>query len=347
MAAVAIILACCIQAASLDSRGGADAERAARIGGLLANVEPAYRPVCSAMLRGGSATMAQVWQDWYVFHNVFPDRLTWGNGTYVDFGTNEPTVISNTLFFDKCLGWRGVCVEANPQLHAKIRATRGCTLVPTCVHSRATRGIVRGQGGHARVDIVGRRAIECIQPAEALERGGMGAGAQIDFISIDVEGAEAEVLRCLPLAARGVRAVLIEADKQPAELMQLWFHRQGYVLDNAFVLPVPAGTKVLDHLYTRRPQRAIYPRARNGRLVDALDHVDGDPPPGGSAPGVASAEQPACALTRNFTSWYCQPWEHWMRSARLKSKAGARGRGWDLCHTAPSRLSQLPREGAL
>ena len=42
-------------------------------------------------------------------------------------------VISNTLFFDKCLGWRGVCFEPQTRYHGWIRRTRGCTLVPSCV----------------------------------------------------------------------------------------------------------------------------------------------------------------------------------------------------------------------
>ena len=42
---------------------------------------------------------AQAWQDWVIFHNIFRHRVRWGGGSYVDFGTNDPEIISNTLFF--------------------------------------------------------------------------------------------------------------------------------------------------------------------------------------------------------------------------------------------------------
>ena len=48
-------------------------------------------------------TFAQGWQDWYLWHNIFkrsPAHLEWGGGFYVDLGTNSPTIVSNTLFFE-------------------------------------------------------------------------------------------------------------------------------------------------------------------------------------------------------------------------------------------------------
>ena len=79
----------------------------AAVAELLQNVKHHYRPLCSKMLHGGTFSFAQAHQDWYIFHNVFSARLEWGKGAYVDIGTNDPLLISNTLFFDKCLGWRG------------------------------------------------------------------------------------------------------------------------------------------------------------------------------------------------------------------------------------------------
>lgn len=72
-------------------------------------------------------------QDWYIFHNLFVNRLTWDDGSYIDIGTNNATWISNTLFFDRCLGWRGICFEPQQRYHDEIIQRRGCKLVPQCV----------------------------------------------------------------------------------------------------------------------------------------------------------------------------------------------------------------------
>ena len=54
-------------------------------------------------------------------------------GVYIDLAANDPFVLSNTFFLDRCRGWRGVCVEPNPQHHRRIRSLRGCELVPNCI----------------------------------------------------------------------------------------------------------------------------------------------------------------------------------------------------------------------
>jgi hypothetical protein len=49
-----------------------------------------------------------------LFHNYFKHLGAQYRGVYVDVGSNHPTELSNTAFFDKCLGWRGVCIEPQP-----------------------------------------------------------------------------------------------------------------------------------------------------------------------------------------------------------------------------------------
>ena len=45
-------------------------------------------------------------------------------GVYVDSGANSAVSLSNTYFYDKCLGWEGLCVEPLPQYHAELSAKR-------------------------------------------------------------------------------------------------------------------------------------------------------------------------------------------------------------------------------
>lgn len=53
-------------------------------------------------------------------------------------GANHPTSNSNTYFFEKCLGWEGVCVEANPDLANEFVGKRQCKLENVCVSNKAT-----------------------------------------------------------------------------------------------------------------------------------------------------------------------------------------------------------------
>jgi hypothetical protein len=55
-------------------------------------------------------------QDTFIWHNHL-QRLG-NNGTYVDVGAYHPYQLSNTAFLDICLGWRGLCIEMNPDRRA-------------------------------------------------------------------------------------------------------------------------------------------------------------------------------------------------------------------------------------
>ncbi|KAF4749281.1 hypothetical protein FOZ63_008227, partial [Perkinsus olseni] len=54
---------------------------------------------------------SQWFQDWFVYHNFFPWKR---NLTFMDIGAFHPFMYSNSLMFERCFGWRGVCVEPNP-----------------------------------------------------------------------------------------------------------------------------------------------------------------------------------------------------------------------------------------
>ena len=41
-------------------------------------------------------------------------QLRCGHGTFVEFGARNGVDHSNTLYFERALGWRGILVEADP-----------------------------------------------------------------------------------------------------------------------------------------------------------------------------------------------------------------------------------------
>lgn len=74
---------------------------------------------------------SQFRQDWILYHNFF--NATRRGGRYVDVGASHWMKLSNTVFFDKCLGWEGVCVEPNPRHAAGLRRHRSCMVFEECV----------------------------------------------------------------------------------------------------------------------------------------------------------------------------------------------------------------------
>lgn len=310
-----------------------DAQRTTRINELLTRIEPAYRQKCSSVFRGeGGASFSQAMQDWYVFHNLFPDRLEYGAGSYIDIGSNNATWISNTIFFDKCLGWKGICFEPQAKYHAGIKRSRGCKLVPQCVQGHAQTGGMVGSGGTARfVAGAAGGSAACTVASDALASQGFWPGMQVDLISIDIEGAEPDVLRCFPLDAFRVQAILIEVDKHDRDALALWFMRRGYALEQSFLHAPPwfkpGREMVLDHLYVRRRNPAVYPPGMQGLYARDDGATDTQP--------AEHDITPSCGLFAQHSGMYCHPWRHWLPHRSASTRA------WRACGDTPARLPKM------
>jgi len=142
--------------------------------------------------------------------------------TYVDVGANEPRHLSITAsLYD--LGWRGLLIEADPQHAEQLRIHRPADIVIECAAAD-----IEGELVFHRVPGTGLGSLDSAEAKEAAARGFDtstitvparrlstildDAGlAQIHFMSIDVEGAEATVLAGLDLRAHRPWVLCIES----------------------------------------------------------------------------------------------------------------------------------------
>jgi FkbM family methyltransferase len=166
------------------------------------------------------------------------------NGFFVEVGAYDGIVLSNTYFFEQA-GWRGILVEPNPAKASLCRANRpgsrvfGCAAVApgtpaevelldvvdgevysTLVPSDFNLSRLREFGLSSRTVRVPARTLDSI-----LEE---AAAPAIDFVSIDVEGAELDVLEGFDIAQWRPRLVMIEsATERPPEIRK-YFVGHGY-----------------------------------------------------------------------------------------------------------------------
>jgi len=184
----------------------------------------------------------------FLLWSVFGDRPT---GFFVDVGAFDGVMFSNTLSFEQA-GWRGVCVEAHPTYFEQCRQARpgSICLHAACVGDAASPEItfyadelglfsgvlegreaeltrryswLGGQGfqGFARVQV----------PAMTLNQildAHLPARTRIDFVSLDVEGSELDVLRGFDLARYRPRVLLLEANSpQAGEALSAYLAEHG------------------------------------------------------------------------------------------------------------------------
>jgi FkbM family methyltransferase len=141
------------------------------------------------------------------------------DGFFVDVGANDPKNGSQTWHLEE-LGWRGVVVEPQPRLVQKHKEERHAAVFACVCSSPQNAGKVlqfQVSGIHSSLDlnffVAGMRKEEIIEvPARTLDGilEDANAPSPIDFLSIDVESHEIEVLSGTTLKRWRPRLILIE-----------------------------------------------------------------------------------------------------------------------------------------
>jgi FkbM family methyltransferase len=139
-------------------------------------------------------------------------------GYFVEVGANQPQYLSQTFALEQ-QGWTGVLVEPQPDLADELRRQRSAKVFAVACTSRRNAGshmTLHLAGGHSSFDrnlnLPQRKPHGAIDvPTRTLDQILIEAGAQtVDFISIDVEGHELDVLDGFDLERWRPRLILIE-----------------------------------------------------------------------------------------------------------------------------------------
>ncbi len=181
--------------------------------------------------------------------------LDYDGGYFVELGANDGVDQSNTLYFERERGWRGVLIE--PILHNFLkcqgnRAADNAFFCAACVSDDYEAPYVRltysnlmttphgvdsdigDPDAHARSGAVylksGEQPVEVMAVARTLSSllDEAGAPAAMDLLSLDVEGGELEVLKGLDHRSHRFRYMLVEC-RDPQRLAN-YLADAGYVL---------------------------------------------------------------------------------------------------------------------
>ncbi len=132
------------------------------------------------------------------------------SGFFVDVGAYDGVNSSNSLIFEQ-QGWNGICFEPNPALFAQLRANRKCILmnciVGECVSKAEHFSINNAPALSKRSSEIDTSCLPMITLDYALS---ILSVDHVDYISIDVEGWERQVLWGFDILKYNPRLVIIE-----------------------------------------------------------------------------------------------------------------------------------------
>ena len=177
------------------------------------------------------AETAEFGQDYFIYRNFFRDyqpKGRNGKGVYIDIGAHMPFEYSNTAFFDKCLGWDGLCVEPNPDLAPFFDAYRSCKFFQNCIFEEpeddhlfvTSMADTHQQGFYA----------DCVTLDQLLHSQNLARPEVIDFLSIDVESSDLSMVVAFNFHEFDIRVILFEVQAGTR-----WMEIDMILLQNNFV----------------------------------------------------------------------------------------------------------------
>lgn len=163
------------------------------------------------------------------------DVFDWMTGGYfLDIGAAGGIELSNTYALEKHLSWQGLCIEADPASFRDLQANRRCKMLNACLAGKP--GKVRFAGrstffggmigataplnpGEQVLEFEARTLHEVLVQEKVPET--------IHYLTIDVEGAEEDILSTFPFRTHRFLAATIE---RPGEGLRAALKREGYLL---------------------------------------------------------------------------------------------------------------------
>jgi FkbM family methyltransferase len=171
------------------------------------------------------SSQAQLMQDLWV---LFETRSKRG-GYLVEFGASDGLELSNTYLLESSFGWRGIVAEPQPLFHEPLRKNRNCFVSTLCVAAKSGSIVQFNQARdplystisdysaadhHAKLREDGTLIqVETISLFDLLAKA--EAPKTIDYLSIDTEGSEFDILRAFDFDRYDVRLISAEHNYSP------------------------------------------------------------------------------------------------------------------------------------
>jgi FkbM family methyltransferase len=183
---------------------------------------------------------SQMRQDLFVLSELNFRR----DGYFVEFGACDGITISNTYLLELRFGWKGILAEPCRAWHSQLKRSRFAHVSTKCVWSRSGEELTFRQAPQPVIstieafgdsDGLGDRRkhgrsyqVETVCLEDLLIE--FGAPPEIDYLSIDTEGSELDILKAFDFSKYRIRIITVEHNHMPArEAIYALLTSRGYV----------------------------------------------------------------------------------------------------------------------
>ena len=165
----------------------------------------------------GEQYYSQAYQDYFLDNYIFRKKH---GGFFLDIGGNDPVNINNTYFFEKSRGWKGLAFEPMTAQREKWKTSRETECLPYALgradgEAEFCEYYDHGMSGFSKEveysgSVKARYKVPVRRLTDILSERGI---SHVDFVSLDVEGAEIDVLRGIDFSKVEIDCFTIENNK--------------------------------------------------------------------------------------------------------------------------------------
>jgi FkbM family methyltransferase len=204
---------------------------------------------------------SQYGQDRLIYQAFFKDKK---EGCFLEIGADDGVDKSNSLFFEQSLGWKGMCIEPRPNAFAKLKTNRKCICENYALSTSSGKqsflsiegwgkglsGLINNyeeqhkqriqmelaseQGRNSQTTVI---SVPTIKVGDLLDKHQM---LHIDFLSLDTEGSELDILKTIDFGKYTINVCTIE-NNYGGDEVRSFLTRRGFLfygkigIDDVFV----------------------------------------------------------------------------------------------------------------
>jgi len=143
------------------------------------------------------------------------------NGTFIEFGAYNGVDFSNTYLLERHFGWGGVLVEPIPSNYSRVKEARSCIAIHGAVTPQDQEAVLIKEVPANNLSYVSERSFNLFERAMSRMHSVTGYSlsslmmkflhsTHVDFLSVDVEGLELDILSTVDFDRYSFGAICVE-----------------------------------------------------------------------------------------------------------------------------------------
>jgi len=159
------------------------------------------------------------------------------NGVFIEFGAYDGVIFSNTHLLEKQFGWTGILIDPIPSHYESMKQNRNCKVIHGAITAERQESVLieelpasdLSRFVHKRTIFKKIHEVKSLTLQEVIDQN--LKSKEIDFLSIDIEGEDFEILKSLDLSCYKIKAICVEHNfRKGSDEIVDFMHKNGYNL---------------------------------------------------------------------------------------------------------------------